>query len=786
MRSAEPECARDGSSAHRDRPRGVARAAASNASRFGRPHCDGNPYVIIPPPRRIHRRVPTRIAPLAITAFTATSALGHGLGAHADALCRDRGGLTANDFTRVPLPCAIGRVAGLESMRAAATRSPSTTAATTGSPGAASTRMDFSTRRATAIERHGADRVALVVGTSTSSDRRDRRGLSRARRRSPAGAPAPAGAAHAAFARAFPRSRARHARAVPHGRDRVLVEREDLRQGRAHDPARHRPTPRSSPASIRCATACCSASTRSSSFRRAVPAVRPGAQRHLDRRSGRLRAASSATAMRARRGSIGYGESSDAYHMSTPHPEGRRRTARARRRARTRGHSSRTTSTTSICTARRRRRTTRSKRRCSPTFSPVARARQRDERLHRPHARRGRHPRSRDHADRDGTRLRAGDAEQPRRRAGLRARSSRSNARSARSASRSATRSASAAATARSRSPPARRTDACDALTVYVDGIGFWAPGIRGLGRAAARARRRRTFARPKRHAKPSPAILPPTERRRAPEPVLLASEAAGQAARWPAANRRRWPACSRRRTAIWRSPTQMCATLAADPRELSPTRFHNSVHNAPAGYWTVAAHCHKHRDRDQRRAPAASRRASSKRRLEVAAEGDAVLLAAYDIAARGPLAEVAPSGVPFAAAFVLSPSRSAASLAQLSARRTAGHDDFRGMCPHALAAFATNPTAVQALPLLVALAQRVPAKVTLASGAQHVARDRGGAVSASDPRRVAIVIPALNEERAIRGVVESVLAISPNVIVDRRRLDRRDASSTSPICRSR
>jgi glycosyltransferase involved in cell wall biosynthesis len=38
--------------------------------------------------------------------------------------------------------------------------------------------------------------------------------------------------------------------------------------------------------------------------------------------------------------------------------------------------------------------------------------------------------------------------------------------------------------------------------------------------------------------------------------------------------------------------------------------------------------------------------------------------------------------------------------------------------------------------------------------------------VSATDPRRVAVVIPALNEERAIRGVVESVLAICPNVIV--------------------
>jgi glycosyltransferase involved in cell wall biosynthesis len=38
--------------------------------------------------------------------------------------------------------------------------------------------------------------------------------------------------------------------------------------------------------------------------------------------------------------------------------------------------------------------------------------------------------------------------------------------------------------------------------------------------------------------------------------------------------------------------------------------------------------------------------------------------------------------------------------------------------------------------------------------------------MSATDPRRVVVVIPALNEERAIRSVVESVLAICPNVIV--------------------
>lgn len=38
--------------------------------------------------------------------------------------------------------------------------------------------------------------------------------------------------------------------------------------------------------------------------------------------------------------------------------------------------------------------------------------------------------------------------------------------------------------------------------------------------------------------------------------------------------------------------------------------------------------------------------------------------------------------------------------------------------------------------------------------------------MSATDPDKIAVVIPALNEESAIRGVVESVLAICPHVIV--------------------
>jgi Beta-ketoacyl synthase, N-terminal domain len=33
----------------------------------------------------------------------------------------------------------------------------------------------------------------------------------------------------------------------------------------------------------------------------------------------------------------------------------------------------------------------------------------------------------------------------------------------------------------------------------------------------------------------------------------------------------------------------QICESLATPEREVSPTRFHNSVHNAPAGYWGIA-----------------------------------------------------------------------------------------------------------------------------------------------------------------------------------------------------
>ena len=112
--------------------------------------------------------MPARIAPLAITACTATCAAGRGSQAIARALETRAGGLIANSFSTQPLDCRIGRVAGLEQLSLpdalASFDSRNHRLAWLGL-----TQDGFLERAHALRERHGAARVALVLGTSTSS-----------------------------------------------------------------------------------------------------------------------------------------------------------------------------------------------------------------------------------------------------------------------------------------------------------------------------------------------------------------------------------------------------------------------------------------------------------------------------------------------------------------------------------------------------------------------------------------------------------------------------------------
>ena len=106
--------------------------------------------------------------PLAIRAFTATTALGHGLAAQAEALRARRSGLRRNDFGDAGLDTWIGRVEGIEDAplpeRLARWECRNNRLAWL------ALQQDGLPDALRAVRsRHGADRVALVVGTSTSS-----------------------------------------------------------------------------------------------------------------------------------------------------------------------------------------------------------------------------------------------------------------------------------------------------------------------------------------------------------------------------------------------------------------------------------------------------------------------------------------------------------------------------------------------------------------------------------------------------------------------------------------
>ena len=105
---------------------------------------------------------------IAIRAYTATTALGRGNAAQREALRARRSGLRRNDFGPAPLPTWIGRVAGLEEavLPAALARWE-----------CRNNRLAWLALQQDGVQaaldgliaRHGAERIALVIGTSTSS-----------------------------------------------------------------------------------------------------------------------------------------------------------------------------------------------------------------------------------------------------------------------------------------------------------------------------------------------------------------------------------------------------------------------------------------------------------------------------------------------------------------------------------------------------------------------------------------------------------------------------------------
>jgi hypothetical protein len=251
-------------------------------------------------------------------------------------------------------------------------------------------------------------------------------------------------------------------------------------------------------------------------------------------------------------------------------------------------------------------------------------------------------------------------------------------------------------------------------LLLALQGVGVWAPGLPGWSAAAVALCGNVDSGAAL--TRPSPSLLPPAERRRAPDSVLLAIEVAQQACVMAGFEPRALPHVFASSYGDLPINDYLCATLAQTPLDVSPTKFHNSVHNAPAGYWAIATGC-----QESSTALSAADATFGAGLLEAAllahSEARPVLLVVYDVAATGPIADTVACEQPFAAAFVLAPARSGA----LATLRLSLDDALAALAPgpdllHAL--YPTNPAA-RSLPLLTALARRATQTQCVKAGPQ-------------------------------------------------------------------
>lgn len=188
--------------------------------------------------------------------------------------------------------------------------------------------------------------------------------------------------------------------------------------------------------------------------------------------------------------------------------------------------------------------------------------------------------------------------------------------------------------------------------TAYIEGIGIWSAALPSWDEASRILRGEMPPAQDARK-RPSPELLPPNERRRAPDTVAVSLEVASKACAHAQREAASLPSVFSSTHGDLAVTDYMAETLAEAPEMISPTKFHNSVHNAAAGYWAIATG-----SMQPYTALSASHRSFANGLLEalVQAQTDdtGILFVAYDIEAQGPLATVVESSGRLGVALVL------------------------------------------------------------------------------------------------------------------------------------
>jgi hypothetical protein len=247
-------------------------------------------------------------------------------------------------------------------------------------------------------------------------------------------------------------------------------------------------------------------------------------------------------------------------------------------------------------------------------------------------------------------------------------------------------------------------------LTGCIQGVGMLGPGLADWSSARAVLNGETPYVAV-RTVLPLPGVLPPAERRRAGRVIKIALAVGAEAVAQAAADARTLPTVFTSSGGDGDNCHEICLTLATRDRLISPTRFHNSVHNAASGYWSIAHGCTQ--ASTSLCAGDASFAAGLLEALaQLACGARAVLLLAYDADYPQPLRAKRPIPDAFGTALLLTAPDSAVALPRL--QLSLSDAPATTIANAELESLRRSIPAARSLPLLERLAQRRGGTVVL------------------------------------------------------------------------
>ena len=241
-------------------------------------------------------------------------------------------------------------------------------------------------------------------------------------------------------------------------------------------------------------------------------------------------------------------------------------------------------------------------------------------------------------------------------------------------------------------------------MRVFLEAVGVVARGLRGwdasravlAGESAYEATALATF---------DPDFLPANERRRITPTIRVALQAASEALQ-------NTPVSAHEIGTVFASECgdltisdRICSAAAAPGHPVSPTDFHNSVHNAPAGYWAIGNAC---------RSPSTSVSAGSasfaaglvEAATQLICDRAPVLLVCYDEPPPDALADLWHVDGTFAVALLLRDQRHEACIGTVTVEISASEAEITPLRNAALRPLLQGNGAAQCLPLLEMVAR--------------------------------------------------------------------------------